>query len=70
MSSPFITRSRSGQEALAWLLAKKLRIVLIPGSRRPTQLEENIGSTSVELPSDDFAQCDEASPAVTIIGDR
>lgn len=60
----------TGQGALAWLLAQKLWIVLIPGSRRPTRLEENIGSTSVELPSDDFAQLDEASTAVTIIGDR
>jgi aryl-alcohol dehydrogenase-like predicted oxidoreductase len=60
----------TGQGALAWLLAQKPWIVPIPGSRRPTRLEENIGSTSVELTSDDLAQLDEASTAVTIIGDR
>ena len=60
----------TGQVALAWLLAQRPWIVPIPGTRRLSRLEENIGSTAVRLSPEDLARLDEASTAVKIIGDR
>jgi aryl-alcohol dehydrogenase-like predicted oxidoreductase len=60
----------TGQVALAWLLAQRSWIVPIPGTRRLSRLEENIGSTAVELTADDLAALDEASTAVKIVGER
>jgi len=59
-----------GQIALAWLLAQRRSIVPIPGTRRLTRLDENIGATQVTLTQDDLAELDEASKQVKIIGDR
>ena len=42
------------QIALAWLLAQKPWIVPIPGTTKIHRLEENIGSASVELTSEDL----------------
>src|SRR6185369_12301007 len=38
-----------GQVALAWLLAQKPWIVPIPGTRRLTRLDENLGSADLDL---------------------
>jgi aryl-alcohol dehydrogenase-like predicted oxidoreductase len=59
-----------GQVALAWLLAQKPSIVPIPGTRRLTRLEENIGATDVPLTAEDLAELDEASTQVKIMGER
>ena len=60
----------TGQVALAWLLAQKPWVVPIPGTRRIERLEENIGSTQVELTAEDLVELDEASTAVKVVGDR
>jgi aryl-alcohol dehydrogenase-like predicted oxidoreductase len=60
----------TGQVALAWLLAQRAWVVPIPGTRRISRLEENIGAASVELSADDLAELDVASTAVKIVGDR
>jgi aryl-alcohol dehydrogenase-like predicted oxidoreductase len=59
-----------GQIALAWLLAQGLSIVPIPGTRRLTRLDENLGAAEVRLTPDDLTELDEASIQVKIVGDR
>jgi aryl-alcohol dehydrogenase-like predicted oxidoreductase len=59
-----------GQIALAWLLAQRPSIVPIPGTRRLSRLDENLGSAELELTADDLAELDEASTQVKVVGDR
>ena len=59
-----------GQVALAWLLARQPWIVPIPGTRRLERLEENLGSSELELTPQDVAELDRASASVQIQGDR
>jgi aryl-alcohol dehydrogenase-like predicted oxidoreductase len=59
-----------GQIALAWLLAQRPFIVPIPGTRRLSRLDENLGAADVELSPDDLAELDDASTQVKIVGDR
>jgi aryl-alcohol dehydrogenase-like predicted oxidoreductase len=63
-------QATSAQIALAWLLAQKPWIVPIPGTTRLARLEENIGSTDVELTADDLQELDRATASVTVEGDR
>src|SRR5215468_9474321 len=58
------------QIALAWLLAQKPWIVPIPGTRKLERLDENIGSTKVELTSDDLREIDSAASKITVQGAR
>ena len=58
------------QIALAWLLAQKPWIVPIPGSRKLTRLEENIGAVAVELGPDDLREIENALAKITVQGDR
>jgi aryl-alcohol dehydrogenase-like predicted oxidoreductase len=58
------------QVALAWLLAQKPWIVPIPGTRRLERLDENLGSTNLNLTPEDQAELDQASASVQIQGDR
>jgi aryl-alcohol dehydrogenase-like predicted oxidoreductase len=59
-----------GQVALAWLLAQKLWIVPIPGTRRLERLDENLASVDLDLASEDLAKLDRASTSVQVQGDR
>lgn len=59
-----------GQVALAWLLAQQPWIVPIPGTRRLERLDENLGSTDVELSAEDLAELDAASASVQLVGER
>jgi aryl-alcohol dehydrogenase-like predicted oxidoreductase len=59
-----------GQIALAWLLAQKPWIVPIPGSRKLERLDENIGSTAIELLSNDLEEIEVALSRVTVQGNR
>jgi len=59
-----------GQIALAWLLAQKPSIVPIPGTRRLTRLDENIGAADVALTAEDLTALEEASTEVKIVGER
>jgi aryl-alcohol dehydrogenase-like predicted oxidoreductase len=58
------------QIALAWLLAQKPWIVPIPGSRKLGHLDENIGSLSVQLNSDDLQEIEGVISKITVQGDR
>jgi aryl-alcohol dehydrogenase-like predicted oxidoreductase len=48
----------ASQVALAWLLARYERMLLIPGTNSVAHLEENLAAIEVELDSDDLAQLD------------
>ncbi|OBI36001.1 aldo/keto reductase [Mycobacterium sp. E1386] len=51
------------QVALAWLLARGPDIVPIPGTRRVSRLEENLGADAVELTPDQLSRLDRLTPA-------
>jgi aryl-alcohol dehydrogenase-like predicted oxidoreductase len=55
-----------GQVALAWLAAQGDDVVPIPGTKRRTYLEENVGALTVELTPEDLARLGALTPA----GDR
>ena len=58
------------QIALAWLLAQKPWIVPIPGTRKLTRLEENMGAAAVELTTDDLHEIDSTASQITVQGAR
>jgi aryl-alcohol dehydrogenase-like predicted oxidoreductase len=59
-----------GQVALAWLLAQKPWIVPIPGTRRLTRLEENLGAIDLTLTADELAELTAAADSVAVVGER
>ena len=63
-------KATPAQIALAWLLAQKPWIVPIPGTTKLMRLEENIGSTSVELTTEDLREIDSAASIISVQGDR
>lgn len=58
------------QIALAWLLAQKPWIVPIPGTKKLSRLEENIGSAEVELTSADLKEIEAAMAKIDVHGGR
>jgi aryl-alcohol dehydrogenase-like predicted oxidoreductase len=58
------------QIALAWLLAQKPWIVPIPGTRKLSRLEENIGAAAVELSAGDLREIESAAAKIAVQGDR
>jgi aryl-alcohol dehydrogenase-like predicted oxidoreductase len=58
------------QIALAWLLAQKPWIVPIPGTRKLSRLEENIGAASITLSAGDLDEIENAAAKITVQGDR
>ena len=58
------------QIAIAWLLAQKPWIVPIPGTKKLTRLEENIGAASVELTADDLRDIASAVSQIEVKGER
>ncbi|KIZ38990.1 MULTISPECIES: aldo/keto reductase [Rhodopseudomonas] len=59
-----------GQLALAWLLARKPWIVPIPGTRKRSRLEENIGAVSLDLDQADLAAIEAAVESNKVEGQR
>ena len=57
-------KATPAQIALAWLLAQKPWMVPIPGTTKLHRLEENIGSTGVELTADDLREIDSAASKI------
>ena len=58
------------QLALAWVLAQGKDIVSIPGTKRRSYLEQNLGSLDVELTKEDLSRIDSAFPLDAAVGDR
>ncbi|ABD70162.1 aldo/keto reductase [Rhodoferax ferrireducens T118] len=63
-------KATPAQIALAWLLAQKPWIVPIPGTTKLARLDENIGSTAVQLTPDDLREIDTAASKISVQGDR
>lgn len=60
----------TAQVALAWLLAQRPWIVPIPGTRRISRLEENIGAADVELTAADLAEIATGADRIQVSGER
>ncbi|MFD6138575.1 aldo/keto reductase [Promicromonospora sp. NPDC060271] len=60
----------TAQVALAWLLAQKPWIVPIPGTRRTSRLEENIGAADVDLTAADLAEIAVGAERIQVSGER
>jgi aryl-alcohol dehydrogenase-like predicted oxidoreductase len=68
-----IAREKScsaSQLALAWVLAKGVDVVPIPGTTRRKHLEENVAALSIRLTAKDLARIDEVAPKGVAAGDR
>lgn len=59
-----------GQVALAWLLAKGEDIIPIPGTKKISRLDENVGALSVLLTPEEIAAIESAVPPEAVTGDR
>jgi len=60
----------AGQLALAWVLAQGEDIVPIPGTKRRSYLEENVGALNVKLEKQDLAEIDAVFPPGAASGER
>jgi aryl-alcohol dehydrogenase-like predicted oxidoreductase len=58
------------QLALAWLLAQGDDIAPIPGTKRRSRLEENLGAAAIELSANELAEIDAAFPVDVASGER
>jgi aryl-alcohol dehydrogenase-like predicted oxidoreductase len=58
------------QLALAWLLAQEPWIVPIPGTRKLSRLEENIGAMKVTLTREDLQAVEAATASNSVVGGR
>ncbi len=58
------------QLALAWLIAQGDDVVPIPGTKKRSRLEENVGAVAVPLNEGDLRRLDELSPVGAAAGDR
>jgi aryl-alcohol dehydrogenase-like predicted oxidoreductase len=63
-------KTTPAQIALAWLLAQKPWIVPIPGTKKLSRLEENLGAVEIELNSADLKEIDEALSKISLEGER
>ena len=59
-----------GQFALAWVLAQGQDVVPIPGTKRVSDLEENVAAASLALTDNDLAELEKAIPANAVVGER
>lgn len=60
----------TAQLALAWVLSQDENLVPIPGTKKVSRLEENIGATKVTLSEDDLDQLDRILPRGAAAGER
>ena len=63
-------RCAPAQLALAWVLAQGDDIVPIPGTKRRTYLDQNLGALDVSLNASDLRRIDEAIPRGAAVGAR
>ncbi|WP_024805123.1 aldo/keto reductase [Nocardia sp. BMG51109] len=60
----------AGQLALAWVQSRGADVVPIPGTKRRTYLEQNVGAVDIELTAEDLARIEAAAPPEAIAGAR
>lgn len=58
------------QIALAWVLSKGEDIVPIPGTKKLSRLDENLGALNVRLSADNIAAIERATPPEAVTGSR
>jgi len=58
------------QLAIAWVLAQGDDVVAIPGTKRRSYLEENLGALDVELTGEDLAAIERVTPRGSVAGER
>ncbi|HEV2920932.1 MAG TPA: aldo/keto reductase, partial [Actinomycetota bacterium] len=58
------------QLAIAWVLAQGDDVVAIPGTKRRSYLEENLGALDVELTGQDLAAIEKVTPRGSVAGER
>ncbi|MEQ1929219.1 MAG: aldo/keto reductase [Parvularculaceae bacterium] len=63
-------RASLAQIALAWVLAKGDDIIPIPGTKKLSRLEENIGAAKIVLSSAEIAAIERAVPPESVAGER
>ena len=63
-------KCKPAQLALAWVLAQGEDLVPIPGTKRPSYLEENVAALEIRLTADDLAELDRAAPVGSTAGAR
>jgi aryl-alcohol dehydrogenase-like predicted oxidoreductase len=70
--SSFAARKKAtpAQVALAWLLAQKPWIVPIPGTRKISRLEENLGALDIHLSTDELSGLLAAVERIPVTGER
>ena len=59
-----------GQVAIAWLLAQGQDVVVIPGTKSVSRVQENMGAAQVELSADELAELSQAFPPDVATGTR
>ncbi len=60
----------AGQLALAWVTHQGADVVPIPGTKRRTYLEQNVGAATLELSDADLAEIAGVVPAGAVLGER
>jgi aryl-alcohol dehydrogenase-like predicted oxidoreductase len=60
----------AAQLALAWVLAQGDDVVPIPGTKRRSYLEENVGAVAVQLSAEDLARLEQIAPPGVAQGGR
>lgn len=60
----------AAQLALAWILSKGTQNVPIPGAKRRSHLEENLGALALRLEPDEMRLLESAVPPEAVAGDR
>lgn len=63
-------RCTPAQLALAWVLAQGEDIVPIPGTKRRTYLDQNLGALDIKLTPSDLKRIDDACPKGAAVGAR
>jgi aryl-alcohol dehydrogenase-like predicted oxidoreductase len=58
------------QLAIAWVLGQGDDVVAIPGTKRRSYLEENLGALDVELTGEDLAAIERVTPRGSVAGER
>lgn len=63
-------KATPAQIALAWVTAQGDDIVPIPGTKKVSRLDENIGAAAIALSRDDVAAIERAAPPDAVVGAR
>ncbi len=60
----------ASQLALAWVLSRGDDIVLMPGTKLRTYLEENVAAAEVELTAAEIDELESVIPLAAVAGER